>query len=98
MAAVNLIKRTEEQAPLTRFRRKLAENIEEYSMYAASRCPVLPISFEEQPDLATNLHIQYTYKRWRLTLAFSLSLFLNFFPPSAVFLFRLFKVVTLSGV
>ena len=61
MAAVSPIKRPEEQAPLTRFRPKLADNIKVYSMFAASRCAVLLISFQERADCVKKLYI-YIYR------------------------------------
>jgi hypothetical protein len=107
MAAVSLIKRAEEQAPLTRFRRKLADNINVYSMFAASRCAVLPISFKKHADRVTKLYTHtYRYKIKKMggiffakfTLTFSLLLFLDILFPSALFLFGLFKDVTVSEV
>ena len=81
MAAVSLIKRPEEQTPPTRFTRKLAENIKVHSMFAASPCAVLPISFKEQADRATKLYIYTPYihktsKRWE---AFSMQYLLFHF-------------------
>ena len=61
MVAVSLIKSPQEQAPGTRFRRKLADNIKVYSMFAAPRRAVLPVSFKEQADRVIELYI-YIYK------------------------------------
>jgi hypothetical protein len=58
MAAVSIIKGPK-QATLSRFRLKWADNIKVYSMFAASRCAVLPIYFKEQADRVTNLNYIY---------------------------------------